>query len=118
LDEETLNGVTTSRWVVAKKALSDIQILGHGYKPGLAEPFTVHNVPLVIVDQIGPLAGLAWLVVSLWCLIKTKWKYAWIAVIAMGVWDHYVWTQFAPYFWVLVGVSTTSKITSDRIFRE
>jgi hypothetical protein len=117
LDEETLNGITTSRWEVMKIALADIQILGHGYKPGLAEAYTVHNVPLVIIDQIGLLAGLAWLVVSLWCLIKTKWKYAWIAIIVMGVWDHYIWTQFAPYFWVLVGVSTTSTITSDKIFR-
>ncbi len=113
-----LNDITTDRWEVFNVALADIKILGHGYKPGLAEPYTVHNVPMVIVDQIGPVAGLAWLIVSVWCLFKTKWKYAWIALLAMCVWDHYVWTQFAPYFWVLVGVSTTSKITSDRIFRE
>lgn len=115
--EVDLNAITSSRWEVNMRAMSDIQILGHGYKPGLAESYTVHNVPLIIVDQLGPLAGLAWLVVSVWCLIKTKWKYAWIAVLALGFWDHYVWTQFAPYWWCVVGVSTTSAITSDKIFK-
>ncbi|KKM68897.1 hypothetical protein LCGC14_1456350, partial [marine sediment metagenome] len=34
------------------------------------------------------------------------------------VFDHYVWTQFAPWWWVLVGVSAASMDGgSDRIFR-
>jgi len=74
-------------------------------------------VPLIIVDQIGPLAGLAWLWVTIACLVKTKWRYAFIAVIALSLFDHYIWTQAAPYWWVLVGVSTTSTIKSDLIFR-
>ena len=78
----------------------------------------VHNVPLVIVDQIGPLAGFAWLFITIFCLVKTKWKYAWSAVLVLSVFDHYIWTQFAPYWWALVGISTTVAIKNDYIFKE
>lgn len=117
-----LDMATTDRWFVARTAISKIQLLGHGYNltpmAALGVRRAVHNVPLVVVDQIGPLAGLAWLWVSLWCLVKTKWKYIWAAVLIMSVFDHYIWTQFAPWWWALVGVSTTTKIDNDYIFKK
>jgi len=130
---ETVDVATTNRWTNIVRRMNDIQLLGHGYwvtmperpdggvgyfeynSPEL-EP--VHNVPLVIIDQVGPAAGLAWLFVTIFCLVKTRWKYAWSAVIVLSVFDHYIWTQFAPYFWVIVGVSTSSDIKSDLIFKE
>lgn len=116
--QDTLNAVTTGRWESIVNAIQNIRLFGHGYSLSTVGGGIVHNIPLIIMHQIGPVAAIAWSIVTVYCLIKTKWKYAWIAVIAMCVWDHYLWTQFAPYFLVLVGVSTApNNIVSDLIFR-
>ncbi len=132
ITHEAVDAATTGRWINIVRRMSDIQPFGHGYwitmpkstYQGLLphsysspEEEPVHNVPLVIVDQVGPLAGLAWLFVALFCLVRTRWKYVWIAILAMSVFDHYIWTQFAPYWWVLVGVSTVTTTKNDYIFR-
>jgi len=117
IKDDTINIITTNRWEVIQLAMSNIQPLGHGYKPGVAEAYTVHNVPLVIVDQIGPVAGIAWLFITIFCLVKTKWKYAWATILALSVFDHYIWTQFAPYWWALAGVSAVPTIKHDYVFR-
>jgi len=81
----------------------------------------VHNVPLVIVQQLGypgVLAGVAWLFISVWCLRRTRWRYVWVAVLALSVFDHYLWTQLGHWWWVLVGISTVSQPGNDLIFTE
>lgn len=119
LSDAALDDITTDRWWGVVNAARNLNVIGHGYTMMTApDSHMVHFVPMTIVDQIGPLAAIAWVWVSVWCLIKTRWKYAWIAVLAMSVFDHYVWTQFAPWWWVLVGVSAASiGGDSDRIFR-
>lgn len=116
------DAITSSRWSVIVKSLKDIHFFGHGFTLTVGTTIagignTVHNMPLIIVYQIGPIAGLAWLFVSIWCLVKTKWKYAWVALLAMGVFDHYVWNQFAPFYFALVGVCTASTVKDDLIFK-
>ncbi len=120
LSDAALDDITTDRWWGVVNAAQNLNVIGHGYTMMTApDSHMVHFVPMTIVDQIGPLAAIAWLWVTVWCFIKTKWKYAWIAVMAMSVFDHYVWTQFAPWWWVLVGVSAASMGgESDRIFRK
>lgn len=117
LDPEKREGAIPGRWRVINEAMSDIKPLGHGLELTKYTVETVHNVPLIITDQIGPVAGLAWLFIAVACLVRTKWKYAWAVVLTMGVFDHYIWTQMAPYWWVLAGVSSGSVIKSDYIFR-
>ncbi len=117
LDTSTLVALTTGRWEVIVREMRNISFIGHGYSLSTVGGQIVHNIPLIIVHQIGPIAGIAWLFVTVYCAIKTKWKYAWIAILAMGVFDHYIWTQFGALYWVLVGVSTSSTIKSDLIFR-
>jgi len=117
IDYDLLEGITTGRWGVYIQSLSDIRILGHGLSLGTAEGGLIHNTLLIIMHQVGPIAAIMWLLVTVYCLIKTQWKYVWIAVMAMGVFDHYLWTQFMPLWWVLVGVSTSSAMQSDFIFR-
>jgi len=105
---------------VIKQEMRELQPLGDGYMLTEFKPNTVHNVPLVIVQQLGwpgILAALAWLWVGLWCLIKTRWKYAWITILALSVFDHYIWTQLAPWWWAVVGASAIVKIENDYIFR-
>jgi len=120
LATDTLNTATTHRWGVILDSLKNISFFGHGYTLTVGTSLvgnTVHNIPLIIVHQIGPVAGLAWLVVTVFCLVKTRWKYAWIMILAMGVFDHYLWNQFAPFFWALTGVSVASVVADDLIFR-
>ncbi len=116
-NEGTVQTITSGRWEVIVERLKSTSILGYGYSLSTVGGQIVHNIPLIISHQIGPVAGIAWLFVTVYCLIKTKWKYAWVAVMAMGVWDHYLWTQLTPYWWILIGASTASNIKSDLIFR-
>jgi hypothetical protein len=103
---------------VIEERMSDVGPFGHGYEVTHFTDYTVHNIPAVAVDQVGPLAGVAWLFVTIYCLVKTKWKYAWTAVIALSLVDHYLWTQVAPWWWALAGASTASVVKSDLIFRK
>jgi hypothetical protein len=43
-------------------------------------------------------------------------KYAWIALLSLCVFDHYIWTQAGIWFYLLIGVSTSSDIKTDKIF--
>ena len=117
LNMGTLNSITSQRWEIYLEGLERFNFIGHGYSLNLMKGRNIHNVPLMIMDQIGVLAAIAWLGLSVYCAIKTKWHYAWVAVLAMGVFDHYIWTQFGAMWWVLIGVSTSSTIKSDLIFR-
>jgi len=114
---EAMDAITTNRWGAIVREMQNINFWGHGYSLSTVGGGVIHNLPLIIVHQIGILPAIAWVFVTVYCLVKTKWKYAWVAVIAMCVFDHYIWTQFTPYWWVLVGVSTASNIENDYIFR-
>lgn len=116
-NNQTMSDLTSGRFPVIIEAMKDIRIFGHGFSLSTVGGGIVHNIPLIIVDQIGILGAIAWMVVTIYCLIKTKFKYAFIMVLAMGVWDHYLWTQFLPLVWVLIGVATSSTIDNDYIFR-
>jgi len=110
------------RLQVIGDAMSNIKPLGEGYNlTDFSRSPNVHNVPLVLVQQLGYpgiLAGLAWLWVSIWCLAKTRWKYAFTLILALSVFDHYVFTQLAPLWPAIVGASMTSNIRSDKLFRQ
>ena len=103
--------------------ISELQPFGYGYNisnfnDDANRGAIPHNVFLVITEQVGLIAALAWLFVVGYCLVKTRYKYAFIGLLALAVFDHYYWTQVAPWFWALVGVASASLITSDKIFRE
>jgi len=105
----------TGNWM-----LSDLEPFGTGYYVSWDDDYIgkiPHNVPLIIVEQIGIAGALAWCVVAGYCLIKTKWKYAWIGLLSLCVFDHFIWSMCAPWFWVLAGVSTASDIKNDYIFK-
>lgn len=117
INMNTMNVITSQRWEVYAEAISRFSFVGYGYSFDLSLGRNIHNVPLNIMNQVGVLAAVAWLGLTVYCAIKTKWHYAWVAILAMSVWDHYLWTQFGALWWVLIGVSTSSTIKSDLIFR-
>lgn len=109
------------RWEGVEKAMTDIKPLGEGYiLTEFQKVDMVHNVPLVIVQQLGwpgMLAGAAWLWISLWCLVKRKLKYVWVLILALSLFDHVIWTQLAPIWWAVAGISTGGAVQSDLIFK-
>ena len=111
------------RLQVIGEAMTHIKPLGEGYNlTDFGRSPNVHNVPLVLVQQLGwpgILAGVAWLFVSVWCLVKTRWKYAWVAILSLSVLDHFMWTQLGVLWWLVVGVSTApDNIKSDLLFKK
>lgn len=118
INEQSIAALTTNRWNMWIESLQNIRIFGHGFSLSTTGGGTVHNLPLIIIHQVGILAGIAWLLVTIYCVVRTKWKYTWIAVIAMCIFDHYIWTQFGALWWCLVGASTTSNIKTDLIYKE
>jgi len=115
--DNALNIATTSRWEILKNGFADFSPFGNGLNLFSFDNTTIHNVPLIIVDQLGIAAGLAWLVIVFYCLIKTKYKYIWATILILSVFDHFIWTQFSPYFWVLAGITISVEIKNDYIFR-
>ena len=111
----SMDNATTGRVGVYKEAIKDASILGHGYEPTDFSTRTVHNVPLCIFDQLGIIAALCWIWVTVYCLFKTTWKYVWLSVIFLAVWDHYIFTQAGCWWWAIVGLSLTIPI-QDKIF--
>ena len=110
-----LNVATGHRWL-EYWVLSPIRPLGYGYNINNFYYGIPHNVVLIIIEQVGVVAAIAWVWVVGWGVWKSKWKYAWVAIIALSFWDHYVWTQMGLYLWCLAGASSSSKIESDKIF--
>jgi len=110
------NEATGKRWL-GYWQLSSIKPLGYGYNINQFYRGIPHNTPMIIIEQIGIVGAIAWCIVVGYCLIKTKWKYAWVGFIALGVFDHFTWTMAAPWFWALAGVSSTSVISKDYIFK-
>lgn len=101
------------RFEVIREAMSNIRPLGEGFNLTAFTKATVHNVPLIIVQQLGwagILAGMAWLWVSIYSLVRMPRKYTWVLILALSVFDHYIWTQLAPLWWVIVGVSGKEQI--------
>lgn len=104
------------RWLPITNSFKDIKPFGHGYAPYDWLYTTVHNVPLRVLYELGPLGLLAWLGLIIWGLKRTTWIYAFTAVIAASLFDHYMWTQLSPYFFTLLGVASIKREDSDRIF--
>lgn len=107
------------RTLMLSNGLRDIKPLGSGYKmyPDNDTEYPVHNVPLIIVQQIGPIAAAAWLFVLSLSLIKSRLKYALIALLALCVFDHYIWTQVGGWWWALIGISSVSSEGANYMFR-
>jgi hypothetical protein len=116
----TSDYLVNGRIDLMKKAFENWNWLGSGYvmNPVDSVDNAIYNVPLVIAEQVGILGTLAWVVVLMFCLVKTKWKYAFIAVIALMLLDNFMWCQCGLWFFTLVGVATISERKTDLIYAQ
>lgn len=106
------NTMLERRWTLTRDAFQNISLFGEGYNITQFDYATAHSIPGVIVQQLGYfgiIAMVLWLWISLLSLIRTKWKYLWMIILAMAVFDHYLWTQLAPVWWLSIGISGGSN---------
>jgi hypothetical protein len=116
-DNKSLDYATGYRWNTHWN-LSEIKPFGYGYNINNFYLGIPHNIALIIIEQVGILAALAWLFVSFYCIVKTKWKYVFVIMITLGIVDHYFWTEFAPFFPIVLGIASTSFVSVDHIFKK
>lgn len=108
----------TDRINVIRTEMESVEPLGDGYNLTEFRTDTVHNVPLIIVQQLGwpgIAAGVVWVVVGIAGWRVRRWRYAWTLMFALSVFDHFTWTQMAPYWWLLVGVGFSDTRGVDHI---
>lgn len=115
--KEKLDEITNTRWQPYLKAIEDVRLLGHGYEPQNVASESIHNVPLRVLYELGPIGVLAWLWLLIYGLFKTQMKYAFVVILGLSLFDHLMWTQLPAYFWVVLGVGPT-VIRSDLMFRD
>jgi len=117
-----LNKATGHRLEIYRRVIDNIAPFGHGYYVtefgGVWDKHTAHNVPLVITDQVGPLAALAWVWATVYMAWRTKWRYLFIGILAMSILDHALWTQAAVWWWAAVGVASGTEPGegTDKVF--
>lgn len=105
-----------------KFALQEFTLLGHGYAPQrIVQPTSdirsIHNTPLRIFYELGPLAMGAWLFIMLFGLVRTRWKYVFGVILVLGMFDHMMWTWLAPFTFIILGVSTMDDNGKSYLFR-
>lgn len=132
-----LDKATNLRWTKFS-SISPIKPLGYGYninyfyypldeergkmtailaKAGVTGGIP-HNEFLLIIEQLGPVALVVWLIATGRMVLKSGWTYAWIGFLSLGLLDHELWTVAAPWYWVFAGVCTANPIKDkDYIFR-
>lgn len=111
-----LQEATNGRWLEGWRLHRPIVPLGYGVNLTYHYRGIPHNIVLLIIDQLGPLAMLAWLFAVIAGIRKTTWKYAYFALILFGMFQPFVWTKMAPWMWAVAGASSSER--SSYIFRE
>lgn len=115
--ENPLEIASNYRWEALLTSLRSTKPLGHGLNLTAFYKGIPHNTLAIINHQIGPAGAIAWLIIMGYLLIKTRRKYLVVGILALSVFDHYIWTQIAPWWWTVTGVITTSGDANDYIFR-
>ncbi len=117
-----LDESTDIRWLTTWRLQRPVSPLGYGMD--LTNQITLegghipHFIGLLVTDQLGPAAAVAWFVAMIAGIERTKWKYGFLSLILFGVFQPFVWTLLAPYMWTLAGAASSSKVDTSYIFRE
>ncbi|MFC2009332.1 hypothetical protein ACFLT3_00195 [Chloroflexota bacterium] len=108
ITEENLNIATHDRYgtIVKTFRMYGFRFFGTGYNPYNVSYYSLHNVPLRVLFEIGFLAAIAWLWLLGYKILKLKGplRTVWIAVGLMSIFDHFMWTSLGIWYWYLLGV--------------
>jgi hypothetical protein len=117
-----LDESTDGRWLTTWRLQRRVSPLGYGLdltnETTLEGGHVPHFIGLLVTDQLGPAAAVAWFVAMIGGIVKTNWKYGFLALVLFGVIQPFVWTLFAPYMWTMAGSASGSKVDTSYIFRE
>lgn len=81
-----------------------LTLLGYGLTIDNLNHATPHNQGLILIDQIGILGVLAWLLTTIAWGIKYKNYYILGLLAVVGMFDHFFWTFGFLWWWALVGL--------------
>ncbi len=97
-----------------KLAITTPSILGHGFVSTWDTPDTVHNIPLRVLYDLG-FIGLFGFILAMIGWMRRSTVYINTLIIAMMVFDHFLWTQAGLWFWVMIGL--TYNVSDTYIFK-
>jgi hypothetical protein len=113
---ELMNIATGYRWMTHWR-IRPIKLFGYGYNLTEFYPGIPHNIILIIIEQVGLIGLAGWLVATAYCVKVSKRWYLWVTFLALGVFDHYFWTQWAPAYWIAIGISEAHRQKTAVIFK-
>ena len=88
------------RWPIYVRAVKQATWFGHGFRGSYVVP---HNAALAILESAGLLAMLLWLFLVGRALVISRLSYTIVAVLALSLFDHYIWYQLWPLAWIILG---------------
>lgn len=103
----------SGRYNAMEKAVEDTSLLGHEYKPFELDGSDIHNVPLLVLDQIGIIGALLWLWVLGYGLLRSRAKGIWLIIGLLSIFDNYVWAQLGMWYWYLAGSTQVYSKSSE-----
>jgi hypothetical protein len=122
---ESLNG----RLNIYREVVADFSPLGHGtqldtlsptpdveFNPKVRYGGLVHNIPLMVLDDIGILAALSWLFLMGYFILKSKdYRYHWIFILVVSMFSYWFWipTALGSWAWTLVGISSLEGLNGS-----
>lgn len=109
------SAITDGRWDIYTNAITHLNFLGHGYNPVTMAYTSIHDVPLMVAYQLGILGLIGWAIMVFGTLKVTSEKYLVVGFLALGLWDHFFWTQLWLWTPAILGVAIVSK-ESDRLW--
>jgi hypothetical protein len=113
-----LDKATGGRYESWVKATKEVKPFGKlRYEPTNLSQTSIHNVPLRILSELGVVALVCWLWVLGWGIFRSRMKYAFVAILALSLFDHFMWTSMGMFYWAVAGIATVAK-DSDLIFRK
>lgn len=92
-----------------------IKPLGYGYNMLKFYWGIPHNIILIIIEQSGILAVLAWLWIAYLGIKQKSTRLLWIGFVALGVFDHFIWTQAAPWMWAITGATIGKEVLNANV---
>lgn len=94
-----------------------IQPFGYGYNLTQFYWGIPHNIFLIIIEQVGILGLIGWVIATAYCIKTSRRWYLWGSFLALGMFDHYFFTQWAAVTWVLWGISEAHPQIRTNIFK-
>jgi hypothetical protein len=95
--------------------LSPIKPFGYGINLTHFYYGIPHNIFLIIIEQVGILALIAWLIIAFQGIKNKRWRYVWVGFILLGLCDHFIWTQGGVWMWCLTGITFIKEKTDANV---